>query len=506
MELPGKKVSYEPQLWPYKGEINTAAIQQQLHFPIDIRHMTSMYRTLADFDKSNPKPLTSTIVLQMIAEAVTNTMRFRGSHAGTAWLGENPRVTVMLSYITRDLWENEEDRTGLLEMKHLLREDNVVGMMFSVFLMDDELDFADAVSDQMKINVFGPPKFRKKKGGDGGGDSDDEGDAMDVDGGRPDVPGRKLDDRASKYYYEKNRDGSSRLEPRERFDTSLNSLYRRVTNNVAYVRLACMFIAGLRDSMDALTRKSDDYTLSQLPHDSPFRPNHTFTLDAALDKFRQWGANPVFCRRDSWINTWRTGDDHAETFGAPFWRAGAGYAQGSAACMAYYPLEHFNARDLMEYCLPHIELTDQQLIQPGSKRAKTVVDADGDQFVLEDYLHSLGIKTMAEQIRDRKDGNINQDIFNDYFFKFAEVAARIDEMLDNTDEPSPDYIEQLRRLQSQGFSWYNSVMDPNNAKLPEGYQALQLYIWERTDWTPSYDRMWQTGAVAMTPFAQMKVS
>jgi hypothetical protein len=503
MELPGKKVSYEPQLWPYTGNINTAAIQQQLHFPIDTRHMSSMYRTLADFDKSNPKPLTSTIVLQLIAEAVTNTLRFRGTHAGTSWLGENPRVTVLLSYITRDIWENEEDRIGQLEMKHVLREDNVVGMMFSVFIMDQELDFSDAVADQLKINVYGPPKFRKKNGNNN--DSDDEDDAMDVDG-RPDVPGRKLDDRASKYYFDKNRDGTSRLEPRERFNNSLTNLYRRVHNNVAYVRLACMFTAGIRDSMDALTRKSDDFILSQLPHDSPFRPNNAFTLGSALDKFREWGANPVFCRRDSWVNTWRAGDDHTETFGAPFWRAGAGHAQGSAACTAYYSLEHFNARDLMEFCLPHIELTDTLLIQPGSKRAKTVVDAEGDEFVLEDFLHSLGIKTMAEQIRERKDGNINQDIFNDYFAKFCEVAARIDEMLENPDEPSPDYIEQLRRLQSQGYSWYSSVMDPNNTKLPEGYQALQLHIWERTDWTPLYDRMWQTGNVAMTPFAQMKVS
>jgi len=511
MELPGKKVSYDPAFWPYRGETNTEAIQQQLHFVIDTKKLTSMYRTLGHFDKSCHEALSSITVLEFIAEAITNTLRYRGNHAGKLWHGGEPRATVMLSYITRHIWSNEEDRLELFDMSELLTEDNVVALMFSVLITDRDLSLSDAFSDQMRINEFGPPKFKKTKPNNNNNDEEDQDeDNMDVDG-RLDVPGERLDARGSRYFFPQNRDRTSTLEPSVRYSKSIDNIFRVISGNMAYTRLACMQELKINESMPALARQSDDFLLEDLEADSQLRPENAFSLDRALAKLAELGANPIFTQRSSWINTWRSQEDHAETFGAPYYRAGRmpdsefDYPAGTVKCTAYFPLKHFNARDLMEYCLPHVEISDLDLIQPNRARQRHHVVGENDNFMLEDYMSSLGLKTVAEQMREDKERNRNQDLFNEYYDKFSERAANIDELLVDLREPSAEYIEELRRLQRQGYAYYSSVMDPNQKKLPEGYRALQLYIWERTDWTPHYDKLWQTAEVAMTPFAQYKV-
>jgi hypothetical protein len=396
-------------------------------------------------------------------------------------------------------------------MEHLLAEDNIVGILYSIVVLDEDIDFADAASDQMMISSYGPPIYRKatSHGPGNNGDNDEEdAELMQVDDTRPDVPKARLDDPASKYYFPTQRDGKTTLRPEVIFDTHPNNMYRRISKLESYIRVLCNTIAGVLGSVPG--QNSDDIFLNNLHEGNPFLPENAFSLDNALLKFAEWGAEPVFCRREHWFSRDRPGTNGEESFGAPYWRggvtaSGSSYPNNFAQCSALLPIEHFTATDLIDYCLPHTNITDEILIRPRGQRDRTMVDTGEGEFCLEDFMGSIGFQTMAEEIKASNSANIHLDVFNDYFNSMAPVSARIDELLTDINQPTIEYMEKLQVLQSQGFAFYNSVMDPKNPKLPKGYLALLLHTWERKSWIPEYEPMWQTDEVAMSPFAQLRV-
>jgi hypothetical protein len=511
MDLTGTKIDYESQSWPYLGYIPTERVQQQLHIPIPSKDMLPMFHRLSDYNKSSSMTAVRLSTLEMIAQAVHNTMKLRGYQAPHFWNGSEPRVMVLLSYITRRIWENEEEQSGMWQQKDLLSHENVCGVLFSIFIMDEDLSFDDAISDQWRISTDGmpvrrkshpkskPPEFDIEAPLERRANSESVDSELDEDTGtgvRLDVPGKALDHAKAGYWFR----GQYEKTGRKLESTSEN--YKKLNSMRAWAKLVCGVVAGVREPMDIMTMSSSNVRIGDLPHDSVFRPENCFSLDAALAHFQSWGAHRIYSQRSTWLNAIRSNEDCQESFGMPCWSANGEYH--FLPCTALFPLEHFRAFNVLDAWLPHTKQFDTALIQPQRKQKRTEINMGDDGFVLENFMEEIGFVTSETIRRHLAEEDIRRDIFNAYFSDFAERAAEIDAMLTDPEQPSAAYVEALQALQRQGLVWYNSRMDIDNQELPASYRALIQHTWEFDAPVPQYEPMWQARNVAMSPYAQLK--
>lgn len=564
--LKGNRVFYDSDAFPYRKGVPINGIIDQLHYVIDTSLLGPEFRTLGDYRRNIPVPMITVVALTLIADAVKHTLRLRGAHAGAESVGKDPRIVVMLHYITREVFSNTEARI-LLSEESTFEHNNVVALMFSVLVMDEDLSLSDAVGDMLEFNRRGLPWSKKRDGVaiaaggelprgaaapgrnrnraiprlleedevvmDDAGPGDGDPAAPAAGGanfviGRPDVPGHSLSDNRSTYFF-----------PAVNVEHARQLLLRDETHKHMHINSLSRYIdmvqtvANYYADIDLNEKRSSQH-LSQLALDHPYRPEVLFTLENALDRLQALGAHELFCDPSAWINTHRPGPYAGQTFGAPAWPAGQlvfdpdsdflhrvpQYAAGCMRTTASVPLEYFTASALIENCLPHCRIIDAHLLKPDDSGIGRFIrnthlvprPGQGDGAVapmpisicLDDLFEAMGLPTAVIEHERSVDSAIKRDIFNAYFERYAPLAAKINESIGSLAQPSGTYIERLAQLREQGFRVFNSVMDPSNAELPRSYRALIYASWKRTAWTPLCLDMWQKAEVAMTPFAQQR--
>ena len=524
VSLKGEKLDYERAHFPWLGGTPSANIHQEMHFVLPRDFLNHKARTLEDYDKKSTLALAHILSLTMIAEAVTNVTRYRGAEYGKFYLNDNPRIAIILTYVPHRLFENEEEHTGLFSQRTMLEDDNIVALMFSILVMDPDLDLADALSDQFMHSKYGPPRHgevraprapqqrrRRNHDDDDEDDSDNEEDEVPqapppLFDGRPDKPGERLE--AGAWYFRKTPEGGSVLRPNVLLSTSPDNLFRRIQDLRAYITIVCQATAGIDQAFNCAW--SDSKRVADIAPDSSMYPTNAFSLDRAIEKLTVLEAHAFFLDKENWQANYRPG--HGEmglvpAFGAPSWTAGPGRPEaGTAPTCAFFQPAMFNARALMSKCLPHCRLSDDVMLQPNMRLQRTMVGrGNNDAFCLEDMLESFGVLTSSLEHKRERAKSLNLDIFNTYFEVYAELDARIRALAVDPNMPSSDYVQRLAQLREQGFSNFFSAMDTGNTELPRGYRDMIFSVWERDEWHPTYDRMWQPTAEHMSPFAQYRV-
>ena len=410
-KLRGNPTYYPVESFPYKDGFPPA--HDSMHIVLDREHFEPGFRTVGAFQQESGSALANVVVVTLAAEAVTALLRNRGTHARKLFCGDNPRAQVMLTYVTREIFANPQNR-ALLPTSELFASDNIVAMVFSIMLFDQDITLSDGFGDILTINQRGapwnkPPQQHQKPPGmparrrqnaplaeDEEGDANilpllgalglvppppgPEGDAAVAGANRPDIPGQSLACMGSRYHYPE-------------VNTEHQKLLRRTGDQYQYLRINSIstYIGVLQLATNNIafsTKGESDLHLTELGPDFPYQPAAYFSFDAALDRLRQLGAASMFLDRDAWFSRQRPGfAPGTEVFGPPCWADSTElvfedkppfmarlprFRANIAPVSALVPLKYFTAAQLIQGCLPHCRITDQTLLRPQKARGTFV--------------------------------------------------------------------------------------------------------------------------------------
>ena len=404
--LQGNRRIYTPNEFPYHQAIRAETILQHMHVVVPTDQLTEEFRTLSDFDPHNESGVMSRLILQFTAEAVNNTMKLRGVHAGHENIGSNPRIRVLLSYITKELFSNPQQRDQL-EPQFLFQTTNVVALVFHILLFDEDLDLGDAFSDQLEINEKGYPSFLKKDtnlvDADGAADGNLPPDLQiqilapvvaNIAAGnpgnqpppaprvfsRPDKPHCPLTEHGSRYCYPQHGNPNLGRNGEYREKGKFSSKGHVLTGKMAaFTRINFTSYLLMSQALlgDHVYTPSTVGHIGSTPQNSMLRPEVRFSFDNMLRSLRSLGAHEIFLDRENWFCDRFVDDEVIHSFGAPCWPTGPGiwsmelqrsipsYRAGVANVTAAISFHYFNGVNVLADCLPHCQTLDGLMIGPN---------------------------------------------------------------------------------------------------------------------------------------------
>lgn len=486
--LKGRERYFANNQFPFKESILDSAIHGQLHFVLPTKYMQTHPRTLDCYNKEARISYEASLHISMlffIVEAIQNSWKYRGENRGKPYIraGYLPRYKILMSYITKEVFDGQGRP---LPAEELLRPENTVAYMFSIFLLDSELRIEDALADQIDINWHGPPQLRKKK--DNGEDDEDDRSLPEV---QPGVPTDRLDvasgpfkfATASGLYVEAPM--GNRKDPK-----NYHKFIRKPQDYARFLRVC----TGATDVQLNPFLDSKGYRLNVIPDTSPLHHTQAFGLSKAVETFEQLGANEVFCHERAWHRS-ASGD------------VGARFSPPSASIhnTVLYDLEEFTVSRLLGDKLLHAHVLDQHLLLNTKERLNIVIGEGDNALDVEAMMHSMGFLPPNQAYIKEREELVAKDIFNEAFEKLSKVHR--DMLAKRNAGEGYQYAEELLRMRQQGLELYSTQLDLNNARLPAGYRAmLSAYLERLYKVQVPVQHLWQGGEQPMTPFAQYRAT
>ena len=518
MDLSGIPLELSKHEFPMRDAISRDSISEEMHFVMPKKHMKRRVRTVADFGH-NHLDYVYISALTFLAEAFSNVVRHRGDLRPDNMMNDlagnfASRITPVLSYIPSRT--HHEDGSPL-DAEELLDDDNIVAYMFSFFVRDPQLHISYAIADQIEINRYGLPQFRKKGEDDEGvmvapgaapanaplgqnvdadnlagpnafdsdEDSDDshEMDEFDNNNNNNNPPPaalpnqnnvdadkyRSLDGYGSRYWYPKKIGAEKKFaDPVKRpRGPHRATAHRSVSSNMDYANFFGCFINGLdidNGSIMRLAGDSSNFSVASIPGDDPLHPNVAFSLDVAVQKLERLGAAPIFCLRRNW-------SDMDNNFVVP--------EQLELHVAAQLRLSRFNAQDLFDYRLPHCQILDRNFIRPPSEKglgSEVLLDSGAHKSV-ENYLNSTGVFLEHERVAQLQAKHVVNDCWQEYFDKFHDVESTFRRRFKENKGVIDDVFKrELKQFRMQGLRHYSALNCLNNPTLPDGNKALIEHV------------------------------
>ena len=164
MNLHGKKVIYGKELFPYNEQILDSNIRDRLYFLFPTKYLSAKPRVLGDYKEDTSYGYLYMTGITFFAEAIKNALSYRGKHRGkTHDDNKNPRVQIVMSYIPKQVYRNENTKEMIINDFELFDESNIIAYLFTIWVFDSDIDLGDAISDQLEINQYGSPKLKQDK-------------------------------------------------------------------------------------------------------------------------------------------------------------------------------------------------------------------------------------------------------------------------------------------------------------------------------------------------------
>jgi hypothetical protein len=479
--------------------LETKRFREQLHFVLPLKRLCPGARHLLDFPPTDLKSAATVAALLFIAEAVGSTgIEFRGAAHGSCFQDTNPRVVVQASYIPRSVFVNERSRTARRSQEYLVAPENTVAIMFSVFLCDPALSFAQLFDDQLLINSIGRPvvdfqrplRFARNP---------DDAEQQQQQPTRPDgvelvAPDQTL--RESPHLKFPSDPGYSALGARSRFargnkrppssssskqpeESSVQRAWTRIRTNQDFVTIAYSTAQKLRINDRNPILETDTPGIAKLRDGAELNPLRVFSLENALRRLAKLGAHPLLQDKQTWFNEYRLNDARITTFGAPAWRDGVvpdmpdlryTACTGLEVCFNI-PLKLFNANSLGRLLLPHHNALDAAAVRPYVELTRTVVSGEGGRnIVLEDLFREMGVEQAVERYAE---SSVQLDCLEEHFSKNARPVADLLRTALASDDRT-QYVETLARVRADGYRAYQAAFN-NAEQLPLAYRNMKLY-------------------------------
>jgi len=529
-KINGRVVHYSPSSFPYLGGVS--GYHQQLHYIIPASDMTSCFTILANYKPNDRRAKTRICLLTFLAEAVRNVVINRGSQAPNFFHhgSTDSRFVALLTYLPKKIYSNENAQVGLLSTEAMLDPTNLAGIMISIFLIDKEITFEDAISDMIEINARGQPllsRFKKEKpaqAAKGGGrvgrprarpdendetssqsdsqaeeDNDEEGEGgggaapavvEDPNANRRDIPKKSLS--AGRYYFSQTPQWISEQKAKS------NDLHMYVTVNTLaryndLLSLAVGIPPGNRKCASDAIRLSDPIMQGELCH-----PDVCLSLEKGIDMMTYKLGVSRYLRS---ANVW----EHQETkeFATPKLIDRADNVLRQLPIMTLLSPSQFSSLPLLVDQLPHCRLMSEKIIHPRSQKEKVSCGyhADGVQhtFYEEDVFASLGLQIVSDKEAEDQARLEHPDIFNNRFSEYFSVMSDLETM---RVRDTPGWIEKLQRFRLQSRDWMERQLNSTDrSRLPKGIAAIMNYF-DTTLIHPFCDNMTYSKEAAMSPFCQ----
>lgn len=502
---------YAPTSFPFKDSINGASIHQQAHFVFNAEEMRPGFECLGDVNQSLDRANAKQALLAFISKGIKYDLHYRGLHAGATWIGEQPRVVILLNYLTKEVFRNRDERTPLSD-EQLFRSDNIRGLLISIFIFDDALSFEDMLSDAMKINLYGLPQ--KKGPRDYATQPDERHIAPQIEAenrvavGRPDVPGEHLDFKDTSYKYLISPEHRKEMKKKR---ASVNKYYTSIDRISKIFQLMQMIVGG---DFSLVGGADSTQHLSTLGAAHRYQLYNIFTFEKALQQIALLDVDEIFKKKESWLNRYRV--DELETFGAPSWPPGPmvrnfgndtpQYPAGHANTCASLPLEMFRPSGIYRDVLPHISVLNSTRASQGYQQMDIDV-ATGRRVNISYIMESMGMPSAPRAMEIAEQYAANKDAFNEIADKNNATETRLTHMVKDSRQPSEEYKTLLAKHQEEGFRHYSRLFnDISSPDLPEGYRFMLMWKWKNPGLAPQEEPFWQDPKVALCSYSQMKVT
>lgn len=509
---------YNSANFPFRDYIDMRAVHQHAHFVFTAAELRVGFESLGDVQQSNNQANAKITMLCFAAKALHLGLHYRGAHVGKSSINGQPRVTVLLNYLTQTLFQNEV-RREIVPPEELYLSSNIVGVAVHMFIHDPDLRWSDILSDTMMVNRYGAPvpkpkeqdRFARQPNEQHGLERQEQPAPLEFVG-RPDRPGEHLNHPDCAYVYLTQlrvRRGKSKKTARagaasSRQHGKTSNGYRTLDRLYKYAQLGGVATGSTRfynvpggDSIQHLDTLGEAH---------PLQFSNLFSWEKAFDTISKMKIDPLFLDRSNWFNTRRVPD--VETFGSPYWQAGGlepelgggfrgGYAAGQTDTCAELPLAMFRPSSIYRTLLPHVALF----------RSAPTLDEHGNRIVDPGYvMEALGLPSAARLIELETESSMNKDVFNALNDEGTAGETRVKQLLKTPLQPEADYKRELRKLREAGYRAYASLMgDISNPSLPEGYKFLLLWRHRNPKIVPKEEPLWQAPDVGLTAYAQFKV-
>lgn len=511
MEKSKRTYGYLPSSFPYNEGIRLDAVKEQAHFVLTQKDLREGFVSLGDVQAGNYIAQAKVTLLCFLAEAIHYSQRYRGAHHNTTFVGDNPRVVVTLNYLTRKVFSAEHIKTPL-NRDQLFSVDNVVGVLVSVFICDNDLSLADMCSDMCSINAQGLPQFKQL-----GEFSEAEihGDAPApgaVVAPRPDVPGQLLGVKGSRYHF--SMDPTQRLRFRETYKRLEDSSFLQVDGLKPLITLLQIWSG----TFNYVAQQVSNSHMADIGLHNEYQLRNAFTFAKAMEEISKMPVDKLFVEPNNWFNTTRPGAHGAETFGAPCWSSGVGrpvdsngepyganipFESGSAPTCLLMPADLFRAARIQNTLLPHYD-NPEHLKPDGRSIIRT---AQGHNINVRQLLDAVGIESPHEKQTRKKEAEMNRDIFNELFEQVSIAEALLLPKLGNPMQPSQTYLDEVQSLREKGRQLYLSLVSQvASPSIPEGVRFLLSWrLTQSPDLAPLPEHMWQRlDEHGLTSYGQMK--
>ena len=488
--LKGNERFFQPGNFPYRNSILETEIHDQLHFVLPTEYMQTYPRTMACFNKQDDRQHKASVHMSMlffISEAIHNTMKYRSESKGKNFQedGYTQQFQILMTYITKEVLD---DDTETLPVEKLLHPRNTVAYLFSVLLLDPQLRIEDALADQIDINWHGPPQLKKQKNADGTEQEANPDDEVALPAIEENVPTGRLNVRNGPYTFARNQDGTWKQAPKGDRTNAKN--YHKFISNCNLYAAFLRTCTGASDSELDRLLASQNYRVNFIPSDSPLHHSRAFSLENAVRKFQELGANEIFCDVEQWRKA------NPARFGCPSPTVGS---------TILYDTEEFAVQRLLEDKLPHTHVLDKSLMLKAKASRGIIVGEGANAFDLEALMHSIGFLPPSEAYEKELKENTAGDIFNTMFASLSEMHRWLITQHRVLDPYT--YGKKLRKLRKQGLMLYSAQLDTNNAKLPIGYRSMLMeYNMRLSKITLKVEHFWHGGNNVLSPFSQFRVT
>lgn len=540
--LYGRVKPYAPLHHPFRRGL--AQAHERIHLVIPASSMLGSIPMLASYNYDDKMSVMRSGLYTFIVAAIANAAKHRGSDAPRLYQGDNPRFSVLLTYIPQHIYASNESDTELLSREQLIDPKNLAALMVTVAIHDAQLSIAEALADQMDINRLGEamrtPKKRSagdadkrrpaaaKGGGDrrrGGGwhggegvvgeaDSDDDSSeimsdaaepdadfaedgadpagAGDDDDSRMDKPGRPLDQ--GQYRFVKT-DAWKKAALAGHHPLYAHMQIRKM-RHYANVMAVCALGDG---SPTDPAFSSDSRRLSDRKFDThPFHPTVAWTLENALAQISLLPGVSVDLQLTSAKNWF---DPDEQSFGSPYVKVGG--VRVKLEISSLLEPEDFTVDGYLYDQLPHmIELRQREIQARVPRNPLEVRTGPNESYLLDDLMARSGFMTASDHAQRVADAHKRPDVLDKHFAEMWNAAVAIEAL---RDRDPVQWAAKKTRLYQQGRDWLEQLLHGYTFNtLPKGMRAVVTFL-NQLDRPQPVSHMIQSARVALPPFCQMVI-
>lgn len=535
--LYGRVKPYAPLHHPFKRGL--AQAHERIHLVIPASSMLGSIPMLASYNYDDKMSVMRSGLYTFIVAAISNAAKHRGSDAPRLYQGDNPRFSVLLTYIPKHIYASDESDAELLSREQLIDPKNLAALMVTVALHDAQLSIAEALADQMDINRLGDvirapkraangkPKPAAAKGGDrrrgggwragGGGDAESDEDSSEImseaydplpgdadypdaepdagdaaDESRMDIPGRPLDQ------------GQYRFLKTESWKKASLSGHHPLYAHMQIKKLRhyanVMSVCALGDgSPTDPAFSSDSRRLSDRKFEThPFHPTVAWTLENALAQISMLPGVSVDLQLTTAKNWF---DPDEQSFGSPYVKVGG--VRVKLEISSLLEPEDFTVDGYLYDQLPHmIELRQREIQARVPRNPLEVRTGPNESYRLDDLMARSGFVTASEHAQRVADAHKRPDVLDKHFSELWNASVSIEAL---RERDPVQWAAKKTQLYQQGRDWLEQLLHGYTFNtLPKGMRAVVTFL-NQLDRPQPVSHMIQSARIALPPFCQMVI-